>query len=98
MYPYVNRDKFYYDVKDERIVIIITGFEDEDPENPLVLTNEDLYEDGYEIQEGVMDSQSFSFQNCISTYIKLRTTYIEKSITNVLISIYFQSLEMRHEF
>lgn len=88
MYPYANRDKFYYDVKDERTVIIITGFEDEDPENPLVLTNEDLYEDGYEIQEGVMDSQSFSFQNCISTYVKLRTTYIEKSIANVLISIY----------
>lgn len=90
MYPYANRDKFYYDVKDERIIIIISGLPDYDPENPnpLVLTNEDLYDDGYELQETLMDSDSFSFQNCISSYIKLRTTYIEQAIADANIEIY----------
>ena len=91
MYPYANRDKFYYDVKDERILIVIPyiiGDETISPENPLVLTNEDLYDDGYEIQEALMDSQSFSFQNAISSYVKLRTTYVTNTIGGCWINIY----------
>ena len=91
MYPYANRDKFYYDVKDERIIIeipYISGVEEITPENPLLLTNEDLYDDGYEIQESLMDSQSFSFQNAISTYVKLRTTYTEHAICGCWVNIY----------
>lgn len=88
MYPYVHRDKFYHDVKDERTIMIITGLPDEDPENPLVLTNEDLYEEGYELYEAIMDSESFSFQNCISSYVKFKTIYITQPIKDCYISIY----------
>ena len=85
MYDYAHRDKFYYDNKDEEIIISI-NFEDE--ESPTVLTNTDLYEDeGFEIDETIMDAEAFSFQCCVSSYIRFRTNFTSKAISKVWLDV-----------
>lgn len=85
MYEYEHRDQFYVDGTYKQYAIIVIPEEEE--EEPISLTNEDLVEESFELFDSIMDKESLSFANCISAYIRFETYYTEPLIGRA-ISVY----------
>ena len=83
MYDYPYREAFYLDNTEKYLSITFKleegdpGYSSEDPDaNTVILTNDDIIENTFELNEGITDAQSLNFQNCMSSYIKFATTYV----------------------
>lgn len=85
MYDYEHRDRFYTDGTYKQYAIIIAP--EEEGDEPISLTNEDLDEESFEFYDSIMDKESLSFANCISAYIQF-TTYYTDPLIGRLISVY----------
>lgn len=85
MYEYAHREKFYLDNTRKLVLISFSleeGEEGYDPEgdNLVILSNNDIIDDTYEHNDGITDQQSLNFQNCMSSYIKFSTVYVERTL------------------
>ena len=82
MYKYDYQDLFYVDGTNKQFVIAI---EQEESQEPIYLTNSDLKDDSFEYTDGLMDSDSLNFANCISSFVRFvtynTTSYIGKTIS-----------------
>ena len=95
MYDYVYREKFYLDNTEKYLSITFKleegdpGYSSEDPDaNTVTLTNDDIIENTFELNEGITDAQSLNFQNCMSSYVKFVTTY-------VTVALYGKQIDMQ---
>lgn len=87
MYDYAHREKFYHDNTVRTLVISFTLNEDDEgysseneEENIVIISNDDIEESSFEHNDGITDSQSLNFQNCISAYIKFTTCYVDYTL------------------
>lgn len=88
MYEYDHQDLFYADGTNKQYLILL---EADDGEDPITLTNEDLEDESFEIFDAIMDSETLTFSNCFSCYIKF-ITYSDEPMMGKLISV-FEILE-----
>lgn len=94
MYEFPYRDKFYHDEKDELLAITTSIFV-EDPENPeggeyvdVMITSDEIDNDSFDFTESITGNQTLNFQNCVSSYVKFSTKYIEYSLYHQWINLY----------
>lgn len=86
MYDYPDQDLFYVDGINKQFIIIVEA--DDESEDPLTLTNENLNEESFEFVDALTDSDSLSFANCTSASVKFEIynseefseTFLEKLI------------------
>lgn len=83
MYDYPDMELFYQDGT-WRDYLIMVSSEDEDEEEPVILTNEDVEEGSFEYIDSIMSSESLTFQSCISAYVKFITFQTARWINKVL--------------
>ena len=70
MYDYANKDLFYVDgINKQYLISTLTETEEES----VVLTNDDIDENNFELRQAIMTSNPITFQNCMSDYIKFVT-------------------------
>lgn len=84
MYNYDHEDLFYQDgtYKEYVIMCMVSGSEE-----PVVLHNEDLKDESFEHYDTICNSESLTFANCVSNYVKFTTYYTER-LLNSMIAVY----------
>lgn len=85
MYPYPNKDLFYVDGINKQYIISTLVDESEDA---VVLTNDDIDENSFEIRQAIMTSNPITFQCCMSDYIKFVTHNTEDELMGTPIAVY----------
>ena len=85
MYDYDNRDLFYVDGTDKQYLIICA--QEDEEEEPITLTNADIKDDEFEIFDAIMNTDSLTFANCLSCYVRFITYYTE-SLMGSVIAVY----------
>ena len=86
MYDYEHQDLFYVDGTNKQYLVICEA--DEEGDEPITISNEDMEDNSFEINEAITDSESLSFSNCISSYVKFVTYNMEQQLIDHLIMVY----------
>ena len=86
MYEYAHRDKFYRDECQKTYVIMFPSDDDEEEFN--VLSNDDIFEESFEIFYSITDQKTLNFQNCRSTYIQFETRYMDEVLYGKELLVY----------
>lgn len=85
MYDYANKDLFYVDgINKQYLISTLTETEEES----VVLTNDDIDENNFELRQAIMTSNPITFQNCMSDYIKFVTHNTEAVLMNSPIAVF----------
>ena len=85
MYDYANKDLFYIDgINKQYLISTLTETEEES----VVLTNDDIDENNFELRQAIMTSNPITFQNCMSDYIKFVTHNTEAVLMNSPIAVF----------
>ena len=89
MYNFDHRDKFYYDERDEYLVITADVIVDQQTmeTTTITFTSDDILDGTFELFENLGDFDSLNLQNCFSSYIKFSTKYIEYSLLQSIIYV-----------